>query len=130
LTRYEYTLVLAAGVAYEKDLDSTVAVGPGFALAVPIFNFGQGDRMRTRAMLCQNVQMTRDLCLQIQQEVDTYYEGMVISQKRASCAEPNFLEDDLVNLGLAELLDADAYVVVNIDKGGARIGSIPGSPSM
>jgi len=79
---YAYT-DFAAGVAYEKDVDGTVTNGPGFALAVPIFNFGQGDRMRNRAMLCQNVQMTRDLCLQIQQEVDTYYEGMVISQKRA-----------------------------------------------
>ena len=87
---YAYT-DFAAGVAYEKEIDGTPKTGPGFALEVPIFNFGQGDRMRTRALLCQNVQQTRDLCLQIQQEVDTYYEGMVISQKRATQLQNNVI---------------------------------------
>ena len=45
---------------------------------------------------------------------------LIIAEGAGSCAEPNFMADDLVNLGLAELLDANAYIVVNIDKGGVR----------
>lgn len=51
---------------------------------------------------------------------------LIIAEGAGSCAEPNFMESDLVNFGLAELLDANAYIVVNIDKGGA-FGEILGT---
>lgn len=44
---------------------------------------------------------------------------LIIAEGAGSCAEPNFLSNDLVNMGIAHLLDADAYLVVDIDKGGA-----------
>ena len=44
--------------------------------------------------------------------------NLIIAEGAGSCAEPNFREKDLVNMGLAHLLDADVYLVVDIDKGG------------
>lgn len=43
---------------------------------------------------------------------------LIIAEGAGSCAEPNFRENDLVNMGLAHLMDADVYLVVDIDKGG------------
>lgn len=43
---------------------------------------------------------------------------LIIAEGAGSCAEPNFLSNDLVNLGMARLLNADAYLTVDIDKGG------------
>ncbi len=44
---------------------------------------------------------------------------LIIAEGAGSCAEPNFIANDLVNMGMARLLDADVYLVVDIDKGGA-----------
>lgn len=44
---------------------------------------------------------------------------LIIAEGAGSCAEPNFQSQDLVNMGIAKLLDADVYLVVDIDKGGA-----------
>ena len=44
---------------------------------------------------------------------------LIIAEGAGSCAEPNFFSNDLVNLGLAHLLDADAYLLTDIDLGGA-----------
>lgn len=44
---------------------------------------------------------------------------LIIAEGAGSCAEPNFQSNDLVNMGMAHLLDADVYLVVDIDKGGA-----------
>jgi len=64
----------------------------------------------------------------IHQSVDVLKKeyDLIIAEGAGSCAEPNFLAHDLVNLGLAEILDANAYIVVNIDKGGA-FGEILGT---
>lgn len=43
---------------------------------------------------------------------------LIIAEGAGSCAEPNFRVNDLVNMGMAHLLDADVYLVVDIDKGG------------
>lgn len=43
---------------------------------------------------------------------------LIIAEGAGSFAEPNFRTHDLVNMGLAHLLDADVYLVVDIDKGG------------
>lgn len=43
---------------------------------------------------------------------------LIIAEGAGSFAEPNFRVHDLVNMGLAHLLDADVYLVVDIDKGG------------
>lgn len=43
---------------------------------------------------------------------------LIIAEGAGSCAEPNFRFRDLVNMGLAHLLNADVYLVVDIDKGG------------
>lgn len=43
---------------------------------------------------------------------------LIIAEGAGSCAEPNFRANDLVNMGMAHLLDADVYLVVDIDKGG------------
>lgn len=44
---------------------------------------------------------------------------LIIAEGAGSCAEPNFRANDLVNMGMAHLLDADVYLVADIDKGGA-----------
>lgn len=44
---------------------------------------------------------------------------LIIAEGAGSCAEPNFQSNDLVNMGIAHLLDADVYLLVDIDKGGA-----------
>lgn len=44
--------------------------------------------------------------------------NLIIAEGAGSCAEPNFISNDLVNMGIAELLDADVYLTVDIDKGG------------
>ena len=43
---------------------------------------------------------------------------LIIAEGAGSCAEPNFRSNDLVNMGMADLLDADVYLTVDIDKGG------------
>lgn len=43
---------------------------------------------------------------------------LIIAEGAGSCAEPNFRSNDLVNMGLAYLLNADVYMAVDIDKGG------------
>ena len=109
---YAYT-DFAAGVAYEREIDGTNKTGPGFVLEIPIFNFGQGDRMKVRAMFCQNVQQTRDLCLQIQQEVRTFYEGMVLSKSRSEQLQHNVIPDkqEIVdqNLRFYNFMNASVY---------------------
>jgi adenosylcobyric acid synthase len=44
--------------------------------------------------------------------------GLVIAEGAGSCAEPNLRSLDVVNMGLAALLKARVYVVLDIDKGG------------
>lgn len=44
---------------------------------------------------------------------------LIIAEGAGSCAEPNLRQLDVVNMGLAHLLDAKVYVVVDINKGGA-----------
>lgn len=83
----------AAGIAYEREIDSTKKHGPGFALEIPIFNYGQGDRMRVRAIFYQNVQNTRDLCLRIRQEVETVYKGMRLSKEIGDRLESQIIPD-------------------------------------
>lgn len=43
---------------------------------------------------------------------------LIVAEGAGSCAEPNFQDNDLVNMGIARLLNADVYLVVDIDKGG------------
>jgi adenosylcobyric acid synthase len=44
---------------------------------------------------------------------------LIIAEGAGSCAEPNLRELDVVNMGLASLLDARVYVTVDVAKGGA-----------
>lgn len=44
---------------------------------------------------------------------------LIIAEGAGSCAEPNLRRLDVVNMGLAHLLDARVYVVADINKGGA-----------
>ena len=44
---------------------------------------------------------------------------LIIAEGAGSCAEPNLRRLDVVNMGVAHLLDAKVYVVVDINKGGA-----------
>jgi adenosylcobyric acid synthase len=57
----------------------------------------------------------------IQKSIDKLHESfdLIIAEGAGSCAEPNFQLNDLVNMGIAHLLDADVYLLVDIDKGGA-----------
>ena len=43
---------------------------------------------------------------------------LIIAEGAGSCAEPNFRSNDLVNMGMAHLLNAHVYLAVDIDKGG------------
>ena len=56
----------------------------------------------------------------IQSSLDTLKNcsELIIAEGAGSCAEPNFQNNDLVNMGIARLLNADVYLVVDIDKGG------------
>lgn len=56
----------------------------------------------------------------IQTSIKALHESydLIIAEGAGSCAEPNFRSNDLVNMGMADLLDADVYLVVDIDKGG------------
>jgi adenosylcobyric acid synthase len=51
---------------------------------------------------------------------------VIIAEGAGSCAEPNLREFDAVNMGIAEFLDADVYIVTDLDKGGC-FASILGS---
>ena len=44
--------------------------------------------------------------------------NLIVAEGAGSCAEPNFMHSDLVNLKIAKLLDANCFLVVDIDKGG------------
>jgi adenosylcobyric acid synthase len=44
---------------------------------------------------------------------------LIVAEGAGSCAEPNLRALDVVNMGLAALLDARVYVLVDIAKGGA-----------
>lgn len=43
---------------------------------------------------------------------------LIIAEGAGSCAEPNFRKNDLVNMGIAHILDADVFLAVDIDRGG------------
>ena len=60
---------------------------------------------------CQTIQ---ESIIKLQGSVE-----LIIAEGAGSCAEPNFQSNDLVNMGIAHLLDADVYLLVDIDKGGA-----------
>ena len=51
---------------------------------------------------------------------------VVVAEGAGSCAEPNLMNHDIVNLKVAELLDADVFLVCDIDKGGV-IASLLGT---
>ncbi|WP_394823582.1 cobyric acid synthase [Pendulispora albinea] len=44
---------------------------------------------------------------------------LIVAEGAGSCAEPNLRRLDVVNMGLARMLEARVFVVVDIDKGGA-----------
>ncbi len=71
-----------AGAAYESEPDGLRKTGPGFALEIPVFNYGQGDRMRACAEFQQSYQMYRNLALQVSQDVNTAFEGVVVSKEK------------------------------------------------
>ncbi len=78
-----------AGIAYESEPDGSRKTGPGFALEVPLFNYGQGDRMRALAEFRQSYQMYLDLALQVSQDVNTAFKGVVVSKEKL---------DDLIDI--------------------------------
>jgi adenosylcobyric acid synthase len=43
---------------------------------------------------------------------------LIVAEGAGSCAEPNLRAVDVVNIAIADKLDADAYVAADIDKGG------------
>jgi adenosylcobyric acid synthase len=51
---------------------------------------------------------------------------LIIAEGGGSCAEPNLRGLDVVNMGLAEILEPDVYIVADVDKGGS-IASLLGS---
>lgn len=57
------------GLAGERDADGLNTLGPAFAGAIPIFNYGQAARMRLRAQLRQAQDRLNSLEIQILSEV-------------------------------------------------------------
>lgn len=65
---------LQAGLAGEREADGTNVIGPGFEGEIPLFNYGQADRMRIFAELRQKQEQIAALEIQIRSEVrEAYY---------------------------------------------------------
>lgn len=60
---------LKGGLAGEREPDGNNLIGPGFALEVPIFNYGQAARMRLFAQWRQAKERLLELEIRIQSEV-------------------------------------------------------------
>ena len=57
------------GIGGERDPDGTSFIGPAFSGEIPIFNYGQADRMRIRAELRQAQDQLAALEIQVLSEV-------------------------------------------------------------
>ncbi len=62
---------LAGGLAVEQDTDGTLVRGPALVGAIPIFNYGQGERARLCALYRQNRDLLAALEIQVLAEVDS-----------------------------------------------------------
>jgi cobalt-zinc-cadmium efflux system outer membrane protein len=60
---------LQGGVAGERDPDGRNLIGPGFSGEIPIFNYGQADRMRLFAQLRQAEDRFEELEIRVLSEV-------------------------------------------------------------
>lgn len=57
-----------AGISMERDPEGISTIGPAFSAAIPIFNYGQGERARVYALLRQSQERVK--VLEIQAEAD------------------------------------------------------------
>lgn len=116
---------LGAGISYESDPQGGYNFGPGFGFAIPIFNFGQGDRMRVSAEFALSYQTYLAKRLEIMQEVASCAEGYAKSLEQLALIEEEILPlktemiDEQVRLynfmnsGVFEILDAKVDELVS-----------------
>lgn len=107
-----------AGVAGEREPDGLNLLGPGFSGELPIFNYGQADRMR----LYSNIRMARDrleeLTIRVCSDVaeafqlyanyvailEQYRKGMLPLQKTISASSEHLY--NTMGLGVEKLLES------------------------
>lgn len=65
---------LKIGLAGERDTDGTTVFGPGFSLELPLFNYGQADRMRLFAELRIAQNKRAELEIKVLSEVREAYQ--------------------------------------------------------
>lgn len=89
---------LQGGVAGERDPDGTNLIGPGFAVELPIFNYGQAARLRLLAQLRQAQDRLDALEIQILSEVREAHKVLMsyvgIVNDYRSCLLP--LQDEIL----------------------------------
>lgn len=71
------------GVSNERDAEGINVTGPIFSLELPIFNYGQADRERLRAMFRQSVEKLKSLEIEVSSEVRCAREQVFVQRKMA-----------------------------------------------
>ncbi|MDA8295954.1 MAG: cobyric acid synthase [Actinomycetota bacterium] len=107
---------LASGVEAERVMNP-VLLKPAGERASQLVLLGRPDVVADATDFTALRRRLRPLVLDALSDLRARFDVVVIEGAGAA-AEPNLLEDDFVNLGLAAAADVDALVVGDIDRGG------------
>lgn len=76
---WSYTAA-SVGVSYERDPEGFKNLGPGFLLEIPIFNFGQAENARLRALFRQSIANFRAKKIEILTQVHTAQNQLLLAR--------------------------------------------------
>lgn len=108
LTKSAWTYTnLVAGISGEREPDGENLIGPGFSLEIPLFNYGQADRMRLSALLRQAENRLDEKTIQVLSEVREAHKRLMISL--------NIIENYRLNLlPLTEQISTSSEELYNV----------------
>lgn len=108
---------LFVGVSSERHPDRLTTTGPSFALSVPIFNHGQGQRKRIRAKISEAQQRLLATVVKATSEVREFYQVAALYKSQLEVLEKVILPDfqqqltsaeahyNVMTLGVYQLMD-------------------------
>lgn len=108
---WAYTAAML-GVSMEQEPEGIVEVGPSFVFELPLFNYGQAERARIRALFKQSLERLEALKVQARAEVRSARDRMWVNRELVQLYEKEILPLQEKSVQLAQLYEENMALSV------------------